>query len=47
MTISDNQSLIPQAEEDIAEARWVKKTQLTELMNNTFPSIKDVLASST
>jgi 8-oxo-dGTP pyrophosphatase MutT (NUDIX family) len=43
MTISNNQSLIPQAEEDIAEARWVKKTQLTELMNNTFPSIKDVL----
>jgi 8-oxo-dGTP pyrophosphatase MutT (NUDIX family) len=46
MTISDKQPLVPQAEEDIAEARWVKKTQLPELMNNTFPSIKDVLAAS-
>jgi 8-oxo-dGTP pyrophosphatase MutT (NUDIX family) len=45
MTISDKQPLVPQAEEDIAEARWVKKTQLPELMNNTFPSIKDVLAA--
>ncbi len=43
MTTSDEQSLIPQAEEDIAEAKWVAKKELPQLMNNTFPSVKDVL----
>jgi 8-oxo-dGTP pyrophosphatase MutT (NUDIX family) len=46
MTISDKQVLIPQAEEDITEARWVQHEQLNELMNNTFPSIKDVLEAA-
>ena len=46
MTISDEQSLIPQAEEDIAEAKWVAKTALSQLMDNTFPSIRDVLEAS-
>ena len=43
MKISDAQVLVPQAEEQIADARWVQKTQLAELLNNTFPSVKDVL----
>jgi 8-oxo-dGTP pyrophosphatase MutT (NUDIX family) len=43
MSISGEQALIPQAEEGIAEARWVKKTQVAELLNNTFPSVRDVL----
>ena len=46
MQISKKQSLVPQAEEDIAEARWVKTKQLPELMENTFPSVKDVLATA-
>ena len=46
MTISDEQSLTPQAEEDIAEAKWVAKTALSQLMDNTFPSIRDVLEAS-
>ena len=45
MNIEDEQALIPQAEEQIAEAKWVSQTQLPELMKNTFPSIKDVLAA--
>jgi ADP-ribose pyrophosphatase YjhB (NUDIX family) len=45
MTITSEQALVPQAAEQIAEARWVKKTQLPELLTNTFPSVKDVLAS--
>ena len=47
MTTAGKQPLAPQAEEDIAEARWVKKTGLPELLKNTFPSIKDVLELST
>ena len=43
MEIADRQALIPQAEEDIAEARWVKKADLPLLMENSFPSIRDVL----
>ncbi|MEP6747537.1 MAG: NUDIX hydrolase [Bacteroidota bacterium] len=45
MSISDEQVLIPQAEEQIADARWVMKDQIEELLNNTFPSVKDVLAA--
>ena len=45
MAIGDAQTLIPQAAEQITDARWVKKSQLAELMENTFPSVKDVLAA--
>lgn len=43
MTVDGAQKLIAQTEEDIAEARWVKKAGIPELLKNTFPSIKDVL----
>ena len=43
MHISQQQLLVPQAEEDIAEARWVPAAQLSVLLENTFPSVKDVL----
>jgi ADP-ribose pyrophosphatase YjhB (NUDIX family) len=46
MRINGQQPLIPQAEEDIAEARWVKREQVKELLNNTFPSVKDVLEAA-
>ena len=35
--------LTPQTEEDINEIRWVKPTQLKEVLSNTFPSIIDVV----
>lgn len=43
MKATSEQSLIPQTEEDIADIKWVKKTELPRYMNNTFPSVKDVL----
>jgi len=43
MSIADEQALVPQAAEQIADARWVKKKQLPELLENTFPSVIDVL----
>ncbi len=43
MKIKGVQNIIPQTEEDITETRWVKKKDLKEYMNNTFPSVKDVL----
>jgi len=46
MHIDGQPALIPQAEEDIAEARWVKRDQVTELLNKTFPSVKDVLEAA-
>ena len=46
VSVSDEQALVPQAEEQIADARWVKKSQLPELLNNTFPSVKEVLGES-
>ena len=46
MSISDQQLLVPQAEEDIAEVRWVPAENLPALLENTFPSIKDVLGKA-
>jgi 8-oxo-dGTP pyrophosphatase MutT (NUDIX family) len=46
MMANDQPLLTPQAEEDITEARWVKKDQVKELLNNTFPSVRDVLEAT-
>jgi len=40
----NKQDTVPQTEEDITEIRWVNKSSWGELMENTFPSIKDVLS---
>jgi 8-oxo-dGTP pyrophosphatase MutT (NUDIX family) len=45
MKVKGKQELIPQTEEDIAELKWVKKKDLKDYLSNTFPSVKDVLAS--
>lgn len=37
------QKLTPQTEEDITELKWVKKKELVNYFNNSFPSVKDVL----
>lgn len=42
MTCLDNQSLIPQTEEDISEVRWVGKNELSELLQLTYPTILEV-----
>ena len=38
-----NQETKPQMEEDITEAKWIKTDNLDEIINNTFPSIIEVL----
>ncbi|MGB3005859.1 MAG: NUDIX hydrolase [Chitinophagaceae bacterium] len=43
MKVSGKQVLTPQIEEDIHEIKWVKKEDLKEYLDNSFPSIKDVL----
>lgn len=43
MKTAGHHQLTPQTEEDIGEVRWVKKKELPGYLNNTFPSIKDVL----
>ena len=44
MTCPASQELIPQTEEDITEAKWVKTMDIKEPVKNTYPSIKDILA---
>ena len=34
----------PQLEEDITEAKWVEKGEISEILENTYPSIKEVLS---
>jgi len=43
MKTKSNQPLIPQAEEDIHDIKWVKNEELKPYLKNTFPSIVDVL----
>jgi 8-oxo-dGTP pyrophosphatase MutT (NUDIX family) len=37
------QELIPQTEEDIREIRWIGPDKLDAFLDNTFPSVKDVV----
>lgn len=43
MHASSDQLTKPQTEEDILEIAWVSPKSIKEKLNNTFPSIKDVL----
>ncbi len=43
MEVNGQQELIPQAEEDIHEAKWVKPSQLKHYFDKSFPSVVDVL----
>ena len=47
MTAGKEQRLIPQTEEDIQQIEWVDIAQIPDKMNNTFPSIKEVLKAAT
>jgi 8-oxo-dGTP pyrophosphatase MutT (NUDIX family) len=40
---SEEQELVPQVEEDIERCIWVQKGELANYLENTHPSIKDVL----
>lgn len=43
MSHSGEKKLVPQTEEDITEAVWLKKSDLNDVYENTYPSILDVL----
>ena len=43
MTCSSTQTLIPQTVEDITEVKWVKTMDIKEPMEDTYPSIKDIM----
>ena len=45
MTCPAEQRLVPQTEEDITAIKWVKTKDIKEPMSNTYPSIKDILAT--
>lgn len=45
MTCSSAQKLVPQIEEDIEEIIWLPKAEWPLVLQNTFQSIKDVLAA--
>jgi 8-oxo-dGTP pyrophosphatase MutT (NUDIX family) len=45
MTCPSEQEVKPQTEEDIAEVKWVKVKDIKAPLENTYPSIKDILES--
>ncbi len=45
ITCSSTQTLIPQTVEDITEVKWVKTKDIKAPMENTYPSIKDILST--
>ena len=46
MAYTGNENLTPQFEEDITEAKWLKKSDLPEVIKNTFPSIIEVMGKA-
>jgi 8-oxo-dGTP pyrophosphatase MutT (NUDIX family) len=44
MTCLKAQSLIPQTEENITEIKWVKTKDIKAPLENTYPSIRDILS---
>ncbi|HEX4875783.1 MAG TPA: NUDIX hydrolase [Chitinophagaceae bacterium] len=44
MKSSGKQELIPQTEEDILEIKWVKPAELDQYLENTYPSVAEVLS---
>ncbi len=43
MSAKHDQLLIPQLEEGITDVRWIDKSQLAEIKENTYETVKDVL----
>ena len=43
MVAGSDQPLVPQAEEDITLIKWIKKDVLPEYLNNTYPTIVEVI----
>jgi hypothetical protein len=41
---SENQTLMPQAEENIEEVRWVAITELPQYYNKAYQAIREVLS---
>jgi 8-oxo-dGTP pyrophosphatase MutT (NUDIX family) len=46
LSVTGNQETKPQLEEQITEIRWVSPDSMQEVLSNTYPLIKDVLASA-
>lgn len=44
ISCTTSQNLKPQLEEDISELKWVPRSQMNEPLQNTYPSIKDILS---
>lgn len=44
MTCPSGQQLVPQTEEHITDIKWVKTKDIAAPMENTYPSIKDILS---
>ena len=45
MKVQGSQKLIPQTEEDISKLVWVNQDEVNKFQENTFPSVRDVLAA--
>ena len=46
LSVTGKQDLKPQVEEQITEIRWVNPGSMQEVLSNTYPLIRDVLASA-
>lgn len=44
MQADQNEALIPQAEEQITEVSWVSETDIGHLLENSYPSVSDVIS---
>jgi 8-oxo-dGTP pyrophosphatase MutT (NUDIX family) len=47
MSYTGDQALTPQLEEGITDVRWIKLSEVDEILKNTYPSIRYVFAEAT
>lgn len=45
MKAPGQQTMTPQAEEDILETKWVAKNEIDEVLKNTFQNITDIIST--
>jgi hypothetical protein len=43
MRVEGRQNPMPQTEEGIEEVRWISNTDLSSVLNNTYPALKALL----
>lgn len=46
MKVNDEQTLVPQTEEDILELKWIKNSDLQQYLTDSYENIREIISKS-